>query len=276
MLCVLFVITGYLTFAECGPQTNPTIGLEKGATYIFEQTDKSNYMIPINFSYAPDGGHRGGDPVAAHITPPGSSSDCATTMSCPMPMYFAKGGYLGRYSNIEELAPLMGCGDNGLSQYSLAFSNSLRDWVIEGSWQVALKLDVDDMVSDFFYFNDVRIQYCLILMVIILFNIKTCADVILFCFILFCWIWLIRFFHSCQVALRYSTVTEHPYKRKTCLSWASNTKFQVNLIRNVELSRSEEIHFPILSAQLTSFVMYPMTIQFSRTSQNVLKLLTVK
>jgi len=146
---------GYLTFAECGPQTNPTIGLEKGATYIFEQTDKSNYMIPINFSYAPDGGHRGGDPVAAHITPPGSSSDCATTMSCPMPMYFAKRGYLGRYSNIEELAPLMGCGDNGLSQYSLAFSNSLRDWVIEGSWQVALKLDVDDMVSDFFYFNDI-------------------------------------------------------------------------------------------------------------------------
>jgi hypothetical protein len=146
---------GYMSFAECGPQTNPTIGLEKGATYIFEQTDISNYMIPINFSYAPDGGHRGGDPVASHITPPGSSSDCAKTMSCPMPMYFGKDGYLGGYSNIEELAPLEGCGDSGLSEYRLSFSNSLRDWVIGGGWQVALKLDIDEMATDFFYFNDI-------------------------------------------------------------------------------------------------------------------------
>ena len=60
LFCInTFTTIGYITFEECGDMINPTLGLELGTTYIFDQSDISNFSHPLGFSYFPDGGHVG-------------------------------------------------------------------------------------------------------------------------------------------------------------------------------------------------------------------------
>ena len=94
---------GYYKFKECGDKTNPTLGMEVGKTYEFVQTDRSNYYHPLGFAYYPDGAHAEADELEPGIVPPGSTSTCGATMSCPAPMYFMDGNYQGAYSNIAGL-----------------------------------------------------------------------------------------------------------------------------------------------------------------------------
>ncbi len=39
----------------------PTLGMEKGVAYIFDQSDSSNYYHPLGFAYYSDGAHVGED-----------------------------------------------------------------------------------------------------------------------------------------------------------------------------------------------------------------------
>mmetsp|Transcript_5457 Transcript_5457/g.10393 ORF Transcript_5457/g.10393 Transcript_5457/m.10393 type:complete len:109 (-) Transcript_5457:2544-2870(-) len=48
---------GYYQVDQCGNDPNPTLGIEKGVTYIFSQKDKTNYFHPLGFAYYPDGAH---------------------------------------------------------------------------------------------------------------------------------------------------------------------------------------------------------------------------
>ena len=59
------------------------------------------------------------------IEPPGSTSACADSNTCPAPMYIRGGKYLGKYSNNDAIAPLPGevdCGEDfGLDFYEPKF-----------------------------------------------------------------------------------------------------------------------------------------------------------
>ena len=52
---------------------------------------------PLGFAYYPDGALAGVDELEPGIVPPGSSSTCDGSMSCPAPMYFIDDEYLGTY-----------------------------------------------------------------------------------------------------------------------------------------------------------------------------------
>jgi hypothetical protein len=62
---------------------NPTIGIEIGATYVFDQSDRTNYYHPMGFAYYPDGDHADKAELEPGIQPYGSSSDCASETDMP-------------------------------------------------------------------------------------------------------------------------------------------------------------------------------------------------
>lgn len=144
--------SGYFTFEECGDLINPTIGMEIGKTYVFEQKDRSNYYHPLGFAYFPDGAHAGLDELEPGIPPYGSASECADDLTCPAPMYFKDGEYLGNYSNIPEvLAATTGEEYFGLDDYEPLFYRPSHEWA-GANFSISLKFDVDDFASDLFYF----------------------------------------------------------------------------------------------------------------------------
>jgi len=145
---------GYYYVKECGEHTQPTLGVEKGKTYHFIQTDITNYYHPLGFAYYPDGAHDDVDELEPGVTPPGSSSDCADTMTCPAPMYMLNGEYLGKYSNNADVAPVTTDEDDfGLDVYEPDFFNPIEEWTENGEYSVYLKFDeIDDFTQDIFYF----------------------------------------------------------------------------------------------------------------------------
>jgi len=143
---------GYYVFEECGSEANPTLGVEKGVTYRFVQSDESNYYHPLGLAYYPDGAHDDVDELEPGIAPPGSTSDCADSNMCPAPMYLRGGEYLGQYSNNAGIAPLTGSEDFGLDFYEPEFFLDPVTWNSAGTYEVALKFDVDDFTDDIFYF----------------------------------------------------------------------------------------------------------------------------
>jgi len=150
---------GYFRFDECGEVDNPTIGMELDTTYYFVQNDKTNHYHPLGFAYYPDGAHADVNELEPGIKPMNSASTCDETMSCPAPMYMLEGKYLGVYSNNEMLVPLStGEDDFGLDVYEPLFFNPLLDWHGMGEWKIALKLTIDDDISDMFYFCHIH-QY---------------------------------------------------------------------------------------------------------------------
>ena len=126
--------------------TNPTIGLEIGETYIFDQGDRSNWYHPLGFAYFPDGAHADKDELEPTITQTGS--DCSETFSCPSPRYFTNGKFLGVPST-----------DNfGLDEYEPAFFRS-PDWYAD--WHsVELRFDDENYDKDIFYFCHVSTLQC--------------------------------------------------------------------------------------------------------------------
>ena len=80
-------------------------------------------------------------------------------MSCPAPMYFRQGEYLGTYSNNALLVPSTTGEDNfGLDDYEPLYFYPLPNWVELGPFDVYLKFDVDDFKQDIFYFCHVRVE----------------------------------------------------------------------------------------------------------------------
>lgn len=61
---------GYYTVKGCEGKM-PTLGIERGATYIFDQGHESNYFHPLGLAYYPDGAHDDKDelePVVSQAT----------------------------------------------------------------------------------------------------------------------------------------------------------------------------------------------------------------
>lgn len=144
---------GYYMFEECNGKINPTLGMEVGKTYRFVQSDRSNWYHPLGFAYFPDGALADVDELEPGIAPPDSSSDCAEKMTCPAPMYFQDGKYLGKYSNDEKIfSKSEGEEDFGLDHYEPKFFHSPAEWTDYGTFSITLKFDVEDFASDIFYF----------------------------------------------------------------------------------------------------------------------------
>ncbi len=146
-------------------------------------------MHPLGFAYYPDGAHADADELEPGIVPPGSSSTCDTTKTCPSPMYFNNDAYLGKYSNNNDL-DLSGHYSNdfdsndfsfvwwngtvaddanktgnstatgkitkyeddfGLDNYEPMFFHPLTEWIGYGNFTVYLKFDADtDYKRDIF------------------------------------------------------------------------------------------------------------------------------
>ena len=144
--------SGYYTFDECGDEINPTIGMEIGATYVFDQADRSNYYHPMGFSYFADGAHAELDELEPGIPPYQSDSSCGTDLTCPSPMYLKDKEYLGTYSNIPDMRPATTGEDNfGLDDYEPLFFRPITDWA-GSEFSILLKFDVEDFDHDIFYF----------------------------------------------------------------------------------------------------------------------------
>ena len=108
------------------------------------------------YSYETDGAHEGVDELEPGIAPPGSSSECAATNTCPAPMYMINGTYQGEFSNIESIAPLQGSEDFGLDAVEPFFFYPLGDWEGFGAFETVLNFDVTDFAQDIFYFCHVH------------------------------------------------------------------------------------------------------------------------
>ena len=135
----------------------------------------------MGFAYYPDGAHDDKDELEPGIVPPGSSSTCDATNSCPAPMYHENGVYLGQYSNLPTLASDTtidagsagnvgdttitieqvvadeeggddAAADFGLDYYEPKFFHPLGDWLSYGPFEIMLRFDVDDFNNDLFYF----------------------------------------------------------------------------------------------------------------------------
>jgi len=131
---------------------NPTLLLEVGRTYKFDQSDISNWYHLIGFAYEADGAHVPVDELEPGIPPPGTDSTCAETNSCPAPMYFMGLEYQGTYSNNPDLVQgEAGSDDFGLDAVEPLFFHPIADWQEYGPMETYLKFDVD-MPMDFFYF----------------------------------------------------------------------------------------------------------------------------
>ena len=148
---------GYFTFDECPSMISPTIGMKIGETYTFNQSHRTNYYHPLGFSYYADGAHDEQDELEPGIAPYNTSSSCADTLSCPSPMYFRNGTYLGTYSNIPEVLDITQGEDNfGLDDYEPLFFRPLKEWAGFGDFEVKLRFNVEDFTKDIFYFCHVR------------------------------------------------------------------------------------------------------------------------
>jgi hypothetical protein len=141
---------GYYAIEGC-EGVNPTLHLTVGRTYIFDQSDISNWYHLIGFSYEPDGAHAGVDELEPGIAP--GDSGCADSLSCPAPMYWMNGTYTGVYSNIPDLVPIPNStsDDFGLGAVEPLFFHPLGDWEGYGPFATTLNFDVL-YDQDIFYF----------------------------------------------------------------------------------------------------------------------------
>lgn len=137
---------GYFEFAECDG-VHPTIGLKIGTMYVFDQSDVSNWFHPMGFAYGPDGALADQDELELGISRTGSS--CATTKSCPAPLYHLNGQFLGDKATNAE--------DFGLDNYEPKFFLPILDWIGQGKFSINVTFDDTSIDQDAFYFCHVGI-----------------------------------------------------------------------------------------------------------------------
>jgi len=146
---------GYFIVEGCDG-VNPTLHLEVGRTYLFDQSDVSNWYHLIGFSYEADGAHAGVDELEPGVAP--GNSNCADTLSCPAPMYWMNGTYTGVYSNTPGLVsvPEPASDDFGLDVVEPLFFHPLGDWEANGPFVTSLTFDDENFDQDIFYFCHVH------------------------------------------------------------------------------------------------------------------------
>eukprot|EP00536_Pseudo-nitzschia_multiseries_P013604 jgi/Psemu1/212211/e_gw1.593.29.1 len=146
--------TGYFEIEGC-EGVNPTLHLTVGRTYLFDQSDDTNWYHLIGFAYEADGAHARVDELEPGIAP--GDSNCTETLSCPAPMYYMAREYTGVYSNIQHLVPIPEepSDDFGLDAVEPMFFHPLGDWQDYGPFVTALNFDVE-YDRDLFYFCHVH------------------------------------------------------------------------------------------------------------------------
>lgn len=115
----------------------------------------------MGFAYFADGAHDDKDELEPGVTPPGSNTTCATSLSCPAPMYFVNGTYQGTYSNIPMILNETTGEDNfGLDDYEPRFFWPFREWLEQGDdserFSIYLRFTDKNYTGDIFYFCHVR------------------------------------------------------------------------------------------------------------------------
>jgi len=145
---------GYFEIEGCAG-VNPTIYLTVGRTYRFDQSDSSNWYHLIGFAYEADGWHVPVDELEPGVVPPGSTSNCDETLSCPSPMYWLNNEYKGNYSNAPNLIPIPkeASDDYGIDNVEFLFRHPIGDWEWYGSFATTLTFDVESFDLDIFYFD---------------------------------------------------------------------------------------------------------------------------
>mmetsp|Transcript_30403 Transcript_30403/g.29301 ORF Transcript_30403/g.29301 Transcript_30403/m.29301 type:complete len:411 (-) Transcript_30403:147-1379(-) len=139
--------TGYYEFEGC-EGSSPTLGIEIGKTYKFDQGDLSNYYHPLGLAYWPDGALNTDETKQMELetvnVPVGSSSLCADDSTCPSPKYYLDDTYLGSDTDLSDF---------GLDVYEPKFKHPISEWVEDGKFSVKLTFDDDEYKNrDFFYF----------------------------------------------------------------------------------------------------------------------------
>ncbi len=64
-------------------------------------------------------------------------------------MYIKGGEYLGEYSNNEDIAPITQSDNFGLDDYEPEFFLDPLTWNTAGTYEIALKFDVDDFTGKY-------------------------------------------------------------------------------------------------------------------------------
>jgi hypothetical protein len=136
-----YSFAGYFTFEECPGLKNPTIGMEYGMPYRFIQKDRSNWYHPIGFAYFPDGAHVDADELEPGITQTGST--CVADNTCPTPLYFRDGVFLGNPLDKSDF---------GLDVYEPDFFLGITTWSGSGEYSAMLIFDDEAYTDDIFYF----------------------------------------------------------------------------------------------------------------------------
>lgn len=137
--------TGYFKFDECGDVANPVITMKQGTTYVFDQSDNSNWYHPLGWAYFVDGAHEDVDELEPSISQSGNG--CTGSNSCQAPMYYKNGVFAG-----AGTYPASGNdGDFGLDAYEPEFFIRKEDW-LGTNYFVALTLTDTAYATDIFYF----------------------------------------------------------------------------------------------------------------------------
>lgn len=109
-------------------------------------------VAQILFLYLPPAVHLPNAPSRCTST----DQSCAATSTCPAPMYFKDGAYLGTYSNQPSAVTKSTGQDNfGLDDYEPLFFHPLPEWS-ESEFHVQLNFDDTSYEKDIFYFCHVR------------------------------------------------------------------------------------------------------------------------
>eukprot|EP00511_Aplanochytrium_stocchinoi_P002582 CAMPEP_0204829514 /NCGR_PEP_ID=MMETSP1346-20131115/7744_1 /ASSEMBLY_ACC=CAM_ASM_000771 /TAXON_ID=215587 /ORGANISM="Aplanochytrium stocchinoi, Strain GSBS06" /LENGTH=445 /DNA_ID=CAMNT_0051959391 /DNA_START=35 /DNA_END=1372 /DNA_ORIENTATION=- len=143
--------TGYYEVEGCNG-IQPTLGMRGNVSYVFDQTDITNWFHPLGFSYGPDGVYRENLELEKFVSAPSPAqpegSECNETLPCEYPQY-------PQYMlNGEALCDANPCdpADFGLDQYEGVYFSGGRDaWHDAGNFTVGLKV-TDPATTEIFYF----------------------------------------------------------------------------------------------------------------------------
>jgi hypothetical protein len=124
--------------------------MEVGQTYTFVQADVSNYYHPMGFAYKADGAHADEPELEPGVSVP-EDAPCTQDLSCPAPMYYKNGEYLGVYSNLPGRRRVAD-EDFGLDAYEPEFFYPLPEWAAAGEYTIQLTFDDESYSEDIFYF----------------------------------------------------------------------------------------------------------------------------
>ena len=141
--------TGYYRVEGC-EEIQPTLGMRANVTYIFDQTNETNWFHPLGFAYGPDGVYRDNPELEKGEKGPLSTVVCDADSGtsdpfCDFPQYKLNG---------ENLCSDPGdCfEDFGLDEYEgVFFSGGRDDWLDAGNFTIELTIS-DPATTELFYF----------------------------------------------------------------------------------------------------------------------------